>query len=433
MSSTPARVLSCMASVHSKGVVEPSTASRGHRVRLWYVCPVAQTDTLWYRRPLPRWLALRGVPLRRLWSLFVAAFLLFSVIGYYTDLMNDGNTPHAIVFLTAVYSGLNACLWLYVTSRWPAVAVLPLVLLQFFNGRILTAVSRWLIAHFALPYVPTREGIHFAATAIFISIIASYSFFIRYIRSEGQESLRLQNELELAHDIQKTLVPIVDLHTSCFEIYGISHPSERVGGDLVDAVLLASGEVIAYLADIAGHGLPASILMGRLKTATRTAILDAREGANETALPALLQRLNTVLPQVKEPQLYATFTGFRLGTDGSLDYALAASPPVFLWSAASAMVTRIDEPQLPLGLLPVSHFDSIHLQPAPGDLLVIATDGILEVAQKGGEEFGAARLKDILAAGPHLPLPQLAEVILSGTRRFGRQFDDQTMLLIRRL
>ncbi len=175
-----------------------------------------------------------------------------------------------------------------------------------------------------------------------------------YIRREGTVSSRVRNELELAHGIQKTLVPPVELRTSRFEIYGISRPSEKVGGDLVDATHLPGGDAIAYVADIAGHGLPAGILMGMLKTATRTALMDAEGREPDRTLPIVLDRLNRVLPEVKEPHMYATFTGFRLGADGSVFYALAASPPILHRHASEGTVSHMEESQFPLGLLPVS-------------------------------------------------------------------------------
>jgi phosphoserine phosphatase RsbU/P len=171
--------------------------------------------------------------------------------------------------------------------------------------------------------------------------------------------------------------------------------------------------------------------MGMLKTAARTALLDAAARSPDRTLPVMLDRLNTVLPEVKEPQMYATFTGFRLGADGSVFYALAASPPFLHWHAADARASHTDEPQLPLGLLPVPAFDGATIPVASGDLLVVATDGILEVADKQGEEFGVERLKDVIAANANDLLPQLADKILTTARAFGRQFDDQTILIVR--
>ena len=385
----------------------------------------------WYQRTASRWIHVRAVPLKRLWVLLAAVFLLFSVFGFYVDLMYRGVLPYLVVLQIALYTGLNASLWIIVLSRLSMPFLVGLIVLQFFNTWINSSLANWMMRSFDLKPVPSEWGIHFAATATMAVIILSYVFFTVYIRREGKESFRMRNELELAHGIQKTLVPPVGLRTSRFEIYGISRPSEKVGGDLVDAICLPCGDAIAYVADIAGHGLPAGILMGMLKTATRTALLDAEGREPHRTLPVLLDRLNTVLPEVKEPHMYATFTGFRLGADGSVFYALAASPPILQWHASEQTLSHTEEDQFPLGLLPVSSFDGQRLDVASGDLLVIATDGILEVCNKPQEEFGVERLKQVIAANARNPLPELAERILAAARGFGQQLDDQTILIVR--
>ena len=86
---------------------------------------------------------------------------------------------------------------------------------------------------------------------------------------------------------------------------------------------------------------------------------------------------------------------------------------------------------LPLGLLPVSSLDGQRLEVASGDLLVVATDGILEVCNKPQEEFGVERLKQVIAANAQNPLPELAARILAAARGFGQQLDDQTILIVR--
>ena len=385
----------------------------------------------WYQRTATRWIHFRSVPIKRLWVLIAAVFLLFSVFGFYVDLMYRGVLPYLVVLQIALYTGLNASLWIIVLSRLSMPFLVGLIVLQFFNTWINSSLANWMMRSFDLKPVPSEWGIHFAATATMAVIILSYVFFTVYIRREGKESFRMRNELELAHGIQKTLVPPVGLRTSRFEIYGISRPSEKVGGDLVDAICLPCGDAIAYVADIAGHGLPAGILMGMLKTATRTALLDAEGREPHRTLPVLLDRLNSVLPEVKEPHMYATFTGFRLGADGSVFYALAASPPILQRHASEQTLSHTEEDQFPLGLLPVSSFDGQRLDVASGDLLVIATDGILEVCNKPQEEFGVERLKQVIAANAQNPLPELAARILAAARAFGQQLDDQTILIVR--
>jgi serine phosphatase RsbU (regulator of sigma subunit) len=392
---------------------------------------MAGNDKPWILRSATLWTPFRSVPIKRLWILILAAFLLFSVTGFYVDLLYKGVLPYAAVLAIAAYSGLNASLWLIVLSRLSRVFLIGLIALQFFNYRINSALFNWMVRSFHLQPVPSETGIRFAANATMALVFLSYVFFISFMRREGKEALRMRTELELAHGIQKTLVPPVVLRTSRFEIYGISEPSEKVGGDLVDAICLPNGDAIAYVADIAGHGLPAGILMGMLKTATRTVLLEAGEHESSRTLPVLLDRLNNVLPQVKESHMYATFTGLRLGAEGSVFYALAASPPILQWHASGLTLSHLEEPQFPLGLLPVSSFEGHRLETGLGDLLVVATDGILEVTNKLGEEFGVERLKGVIAANGNDRLPELAEKILETLRGFGRQLDDQTILIVR--
>ena len=392
---------------------------------------MALSDKPWYWRPVTRLEILRAIPLSRLWVLLLAAFLLFSIPGFYSDIMSHGIFPYAVAFAVAAITGFNAALWIFAFARLSVAAIPVLIALQFCLGLIINFVATGIAHTFHVHAVPSEHGIRFAATCMLFAGIASYIAFVAFIRTEGKHSLRIQNELELAHSIQRTLVPTLEIRTPRFELYGISQPSEKVGGDLVDAVSLPNGDVVAFLADITGHGLSASILMGRLKTAARTALLDAEERDPKETIPLLLNRLNTVLPQVKEPTMYATFTGFRLRANGNIYCALAASPPVVHWHASAQCVSRFEEPQFPVGLMPVPQFKGFALDAAAGDLFVVATDGVLEVAAKGGEEFGVERLNDVIAAGPQDPLPQLAARILTAARGFGHQLDDQTLLLVR--
>ena len=336
----------------------------------------------------------------------MAASLLFSVFGFFYDLMSLGTTPYAVVLVLAILSGVNCALWILVIYKSPrkflAGLIVGLIVLQFFNGTLMTWLARWMTRTFGLHEVATKAGVRFAAAGIVAVVMASYFFFIGFIRAEGKESYRIRSELELAHGIQKTLVPPVALRTERFEVYGISEPSDKVGGDLVDALLLPNGDMVAYVADIAGHGLPAGILMGMLKTAARTALLDAAAGHPSVTLPLLLEKLNRVLPDVKEPQMYATLTAFRLNADGRAWYAMAASPPVLHWSAQRRDWRTVEEEQFPLGLLPVSGFTGDAIELASGRSagggdgrgaggLRPAGAGIWDRARREGDCGGCAR------------------------------------------
>ena len=396
----------------------------------------------WLWRRQKNWLHLQYVPMRQLSVFMAAIFFLFSVTGFYTDLMQGGVLPVAVVLSLAIYSGLNSVLWFVVVARLPIVFIFVMLAKEQFLP-INNHIVGWAQAAFHQPPMKPEAGIHFAATAILAAVISSYILFSSYLGTTGREAFRLKNELALAHSIQKTLVPPISRSTASFEIYGISHPSEKVGGDLVDVVELSGGDTVAYLADIAGHGLQAGILMGMLKTAARTALTDGggKEDKNDgTVLSQLMQRLNSVLPQVKEAHMYATFTSLRLNDDGQAFLGMAASPPLLHWNAERRSIERLEEQQFPLGLLPVSEFPSRPLMLESGDLVVIATDGILEVNSKersrhGGQpgaEFGIGGLEKLVKENATLPLRDLATAILRMVRNYGKQLDDQTLLLVRR-
>ena len=391
----------------------------------------------WYRWPR-RWQGFREVPWKRLWIFATAVFLLFSVIGFFNDLLRMGAMPYAVVIMLAVVTGLNAVLFLLAFNRLPWPFIWILVALQFAVTPWVTALANWMVHTFALTAPPASAGVRFAGSSILGVVIASYALFVTFFSAENRATMRIRNELALAHGIQKTLVPPITLHAAGFEIYGVSEPSEKVGGDLVDVVELPGGDVVAYVADIAGHGLSAGILMGMLKTAARTALLDADLVPPEASLPMLLDKLNSVLPGVKEPQMYATLTAFRLNADGRVWYAMAASPPILHWKPRREGLHVLQEPQLPLGLLPQAGFSGDFMDLAAGDLLLVATDGVLEVCrreQKKGDEaeFGVEHLQETVAAHANRPPAAIAEAILASARAFGPQTDDQTLLVILRL
>jgi serine phosphatase RsbU (regulator of sigma subunit) len=149
-----------------------------------------------------------------------------------------------------------------------------------------------------------------------------------------------------------------------------------------------------------------------------------------------MYRLHIVLPQVKEANMYATFTSLRLKEDQPSFYGMAASPPLLHWNAAQKTIVGIEEQQFPLGLLLVPEFPARRLTMETGDLVVIATDGILEgnssERTKHGVEFGVEAQEKLVTEHTSLPLPELTALILQTVCSCGKRLDDQTLLLVRR-
>jgi hypothetical protein len=107
---------------------------------------MAEEGKLWFLRSSTRWVHFRTVPFERLWVLMTAVFLLFSVIGFYIDLNGSmGKMPYAVVAAVAIFSGLNAALWVVVLARLSRLFLVILIVLQFFIGQLNTLLANWMV------------------------------------------------------------------------------------------------------------------------------------------------------------------------------------------------------------------------------------------------------------------------------------------------
>jgi serine phosphatase RsbU (regulator of sigma subunit) len=379
----------------------------------------------WHRRTVHRWQVLRYLSTRSLLPLYAAVFCLFAIFGVYVNLMAPYRLPLSAVLALGAASGIysilypwilirHANVWLWITSAMHGVIIWA-AFWALFKG--------W---YDHLPGPPTSLAT--SGIVLWVLVMLSYSLFFGFIRKQATEAIRMQNELDLAHGIQQTLVPLIHRIGPLYEVYGLTRPSERVGGDLVDLIPSQDGD-IAYVADVAGHGLQAGILMGMLKAAARTALLEPSSASER--LPLLLDRLDNVLPSVKESHMYAAFAALQLGPQGRVRHALAGHPPVLHYCHANRTFCELSFVQFPLGLVPDAQFVAMEINVEPGDLLLIATDGILETSNAQDREFGNSGLETCVAVNASVPLPQLAGFILNAVAAWGKQQDDQTLLIVR--
>jgi serine phosphatase RsbU (regulator of sigma subunit) len=264
----------------------------------------------------------------------------------------------------------------------------------------------------------------FDAAGMLAGTILGYRLLVDFIRTEGLATVRMQTELSLAHGIQATLVPTLSLRVDRFEVYGRSIPSTEMGGDLIDAVE-RDGNLLAYIADISGHGLAAGQLMGMLKTAIRVAVQFRQPPT------VVLESADRVLPAVKEPHMYATLALLSFDGSSEAEYSLAGHPPILHYRGATRDIARLAMEQFPLGLMPGGRYTSQRAAYSPRDVFLLLTDGISEVPNANDEEFGLERLEELLTQNAALPLPQLWELIMGDVKRHGVQQDDQTLLLLR--
>ena len=366
----------------------------------------------------PYW---RVLPLGRMKMFLLGYFFVGAAGGFVIDLLQLNASRVGGGFFWPVLVGTGAMAGR--TAGIKRVRLVPLLLL-------LVGMTGWLgyRASRASPPLPVPVAVHqrvlFDAIGILVGIGFGARFLLIFAGTEGVASVRMQTELSLAHGIQATLVPAVSFQNANFELYGKSIPSTEMGGDLID-VIESDGGLVAYVADISGHGLPAGQLMGMLKTAMRLAVKFRQ-------IPvAALESVDRVLPDLKEPEMYATLALLRFDGSREAEYAVAGHPPILHYRHGSRDTARLSMEQLPLGLIPGGSYASKRAFYSPRDLFLMLTDGITEVANARDEEFGLTRLQELLTQHATRALPELWDLIMREVRQYGRQQDDQSLLLLR--
>jgi serine phosphatase RsbU (regulator of sigma subunit) len=383
-------------------------------------------------------------PRSRTWWL-VALLLFLSPLTVFLYVFNITITSVGIAGLLSALAVLPATVWILLTllrralqrDRDALILLVPTLLWQGFPFINSILLITWQLgwqrraAYWGSPLL-TKPFVLMPGPAVgTIFIFALLLFLIRRFSLAREEETRLSTELASAHSIQRTLVPPISASFSGYDVNGLSLPSEKVGGDLVDVVLLPNRSVLAYVADVSGHGLQAGILMGMVKTAVRTILLESSDDP-ASLLASLCDRLNRALPTVKESHMYTTLSAICLAPDGRIQYTPAGHPSILYYQASSRTVQALTSHQFPVGLLPVDAYISHSLQIEQGDLLAIATDGILEAANTQEEEFGSDRIAALLTQMPGQDLATIRDSIVCAAQAFGKQADDQTILLIRR-
>ena len=366
----------------------------------------------------PYW---RALPVRRMKTLLAGTFLVASAAGFAADLFQLDSSRVGRGLFWPILAGTSATALLLATIK--KVRLIPVLY-------VVTLLAAWLgywAGHLSPPRpVPEvlRRRVVFDAIGIWIGIGLGSRLLTVFAGSQGLVSTRLQTELSLAHGIQATLVPTIDFQNARLEVFGKSIPSKEMGGDLVD-VIEREGSVLAYVADVSGHGLPAGQLMGMLKTTMRLAVQFRQQPV------AVLESADRVMPDVKEPEMYATLALLYFQGSAQAEYALAGHVPILHYRGHSRSTDRLSMEQFPLGLIPGGCYASRHVTYSPGDLFLLVTDGVCEVANTRDEEFGISRLEQLLTEHAARPLPQIWESIMAQVKQHGAQQDDQSLLLLR--
>jgi serine phosphatase RsbU (regulator of sigma subunit) len=247
---------------------------------------------------------------------------------------------------------------------------------------------------------------------------------------EVADRLSLKNDLEVARDIQRAMLPTAAYRTAGVEAFGMTRPANTVGGDFYDVIPLADGRVLLALGDVAGKGSPAALLMALLLAMLRTLVDEGLESAG------LVTRLNLqVMKHTPASRFITLFVATLNPSTGELVYVNAGQNPPLL-RRRSGQYERLQEGGIALGMFEHATYASARTLLDPGDVIVMYSDGVTEAEDGRGAPFDEAGLQRILDANGWASAKELGWATFAAveTHREGRRLvDDLTVLVARRL
>lgn len=243
------------------------------------------------------------------------------------------------------------------------------------------------------------------------------------------EKVVMDKQIELARDTQSRLFPGEPPHIPGYDIDGICIPANEIGGDYYDYFDLPRGRVGVTAADVSGHSISAALLMTGFRGLLRTHV---RTRSNPATIAKAINRL---LPEFSGGGGFVTAVYITLNpVNHVFNYVCCGQQPPLLLHADGS-TTSFDLRGPALGILQDAIYTSQTESMANRDILALFTDGVAEVTNTKGEEFGVERLKEELHRNRSLVAADMIQRVVEAARKFSgcMEFeDDLTLVIIKR-
>jgi sigma-B regulation protein RsbU (phosphoserine phosphatase) len=238
----------------------------------------------------------------------------------------------------------------------------------------------------------------------------------------------LLQDVKLAAQVQRLFLPVGKPAIAGLEIAGMMQPARGVSGDYYDYIPIDAHTIQIVIADVAGKGVPAALLMSATAAAMQ---LEANHDRN---MLEIVGRLNTGIHSVSDGERYVTLLLAEIDTHKRIiHYVNCGHNPALLFRAKTGTLTRMDSSCPPIGLSPDEICELASADLMAGDVLVFYTDGVTEAQNQLGEEFGTERLSAVVQRGSSLSAEGLMIDIYNTAADFcsGDFNDDVTILVVK--
>lgn len=363
---------------------------------------------------------------------------LLSVLRH--DAVSSRPTRLPLVFVMAAIAAVAYADHLVVSLSLVYLYTLPLTVGAIFLRKEISygLIVACIAFHYLFHYFDSRRNIQLGLRIFHdFSALLCLTFVVyviqRYIERQEllvktieQQRDSLLKDVELAAEVQRLFLPSGKPAIAGLEIAGIMQPAQGVGGDYYDYIPIDANTTQVVIADVAGKGVSAALLMSATAAAMR---LEANRDQN---MLQQVERLNTEIGAVSDPEKYVTLLVGEIDTNKRIiHYVNCGHNPALLFRAKTGTLTRLGASCLPIGLAPEEICELVSEDLAAGDVLVFYTDGVTEAANRLGEEFGMERLSATVRSGSSLSAEDLMTSIYNAAADFcGDDFNDDVTILV---
>ena len=256
-----------------------------------------------------------------------------------------------------------------------------------------------------------------------------FIFLLIILMLELKDKLLAQDELAVGRAVQQAFIPQQNPFLNGWAIWLYTQPANDVGGDLVDYMKISENKLQVALADVAGKGLGAALMMAKLQATLRALAPHYR------SLAELGAQVNEILCRDGLPNRFASLVYLELESDSNMIQILNAGhmPAIVI---RDNKIQEMPRGSPALGLKREITFTEQQIELKQGDVLFIYSDGITDARNEAGKFFGEERLMRLVQGDSGLSIERIGKNILNEVERFigdTRRYDDLSMVILKRI
>lgn len=281
-------------------------------------------------------------------------------------------------------------------------------------------------------YYNLARALHYQTTRItgslaFAALLFSFGYVaVRILLANEHRLTSIENELEIAREIQASILPAGNLELENLRVTAAYCPMTAIAGDFYEFIPVDQNRTGILVADVSGHGVPAALIASMIKVAMQSVMHCAHQPGE------VLRGLNRILsPQLRAQLVSAAY--LWLDTENRVaSYSAAGHPPLLHWREST--LQRIESNGVLLGVLPEPDYPVCELHIKPGDRFLLYTDGVIEPENAHGHSFGDTKLEEVVRDNHSRPPSEFLNQLLSEIRHWQpasvEQHDDITLIVV---